>query len=253
MKQVGCVIFGCLTKPKYRLQVEDSYQTWCKDASEAGWLVRFYVDEIPDDLEEGLKALCVNLQCGDSYMSATWKQWRGLDHMRTECEPCSFYFTAGTDTFLHVRACVRFLNTLDSSDMLYIGGGMGREEILGEAYDYYSGAAIFMSAPLVESVLADVPVCMATWIDLKEYCRAPTILDGKPVVKELVNACDLMLGVIVSHHTVDWVTNPLLSGGTHHALGVNKDELLSTHLMKHEDFWDYWTYLQKLYATKTDE
>jgi hypothetical protein len=245
MALVGCAIFGCLTIPKYRLQVEDCFQTWCKDAIEAGWIVRFYTDIIPDDLDSALKEYCVNIEYGDSYMSATWKQWRGLEHISSSFPSCKYYFTAGTDSFLNVHACCKFLQSLDYSESLYIGHSPPCSEIaFGRRYQYYSGVAIFLSKSALEQVLDEIPNFIAQWIDAKDTLEIISVQNGVLNTKKLLGACDLQLGIICTYLPIKWCGNEQLKGLSHTTEGYDKDSIMSTHLMSHDDFWDYWSYLQ---------
>ncbi len=164
--------------------------------------------------------------------------------MLTNLDPCLFYFTAGTDTFLNVKACYNFLTTLNPREMLYIGGEVTSENVLGNVIQYFGGSAIFLSKPALEEVLNEVPSFIPAWIDQKDDLYVYCMDKGKLARKNLLTACDLQLGIICNHLTVTWITQPLLKGEPHTTEGYNKDEILSTHLMTHDDFWDYWGYLQ---------
>ena len=229
--RVGVAMFGCLTVPKYRQQIEDAYATWVNDALAAGWIVRFYTERIPDDLEAGLKELCVNLNVGDGYISATWKQWRGLQHMREECETCDLYFTAGTDTFLNVKNMMRFLLQMDCSKDLYIGGGKGCEKILDTSYEYFSGGGgITLTGSLLDQMLAYIPEFIPWWIS---NVGAET---------GLIGACDLQVGLLLKNYipSAEWVQNLDFHGdGPHTAETINMWDACTIHLMKHDDFYEY--------------
>jgi hypothetical protein len=248
MPTLGLVIFGCLTKPKYREQIEDCYATWVRDALEAGCLVRFYVGDIPVDLDPGLKSICVDLEQGDDYISATFKQWKGFEHIVSMEPPCDFYFTCGTDTFLHIPNTLKKLKEYSSKEPLYIGGGEGEEPVDDVRYKYFSGGAgVFVSYPALEHVLEQVPDFMPWWF----YVGAKiieTIEDGKTLRKSILGASDLQLGILCHRASIPKLSlgsTILVGDGTHNREGLTKDSLLSCHLMKHDDFYDYWNYIHR--------
>ncbi len=248
MPSLGLVIFGCLTKPKYREQIEDCYATWVRDALEAGCLVRFYVGDIPDDLDPGLKSICVDLEQGDDYMSATFKQWKGFEHILSMEEPCDFYFTCGTDTFLHIPNTLKQLSQYNPKELYYIGGGEGEEPVDDVRYKYFSGGAgVFLTYPALEQVLEQVPDFMPWWVCVGAKI-IETIEDGKTLRKSILAASDLQLGILCHRTNIPKLSlgsTILVGDGTHNREGLNKDTLLSCHLMKHADFYDYWNYIHK--------
>jgi hypothetical protein len=247
MRPLGIVIFGCLTKDKYREQIEDCYKTWVKDAIENGCLVRFYVDKIPEDVDPSLKNLCVDLEQGDDYISATFKQWRGFEHMVRECEPCSFYYTCGTDTFLNVKNALKELEAFDEDATLCIGGGYGEETVEGVPYKYFSGGGgIFLTRSALDKILEAVPDFMCWWMSSGDRV-VDCIHEGIPRRKSILGASDLQLGILCKQNDIVSVSlDPLklVGDGTHNREGVDKQTLVSCHLMKHDDFYDYYSFLK---------
>jgi hypothetical protein len=248
MPPLGIVIFGCLTKPKYREQIEDCYATWVHDAIEAGCLVRFYVGDIPSDLDPTLKELCVDLHQGDEYISATFKQWKGFDHMLSMEPPCEFYCTCGTDTFLNIPNVLTTLAHYDSTKPYYIGGGEGEEPVDGITYKYYSGGAgVFLSYPALQQVMEQVPDFMPWWM-VVGMNLVDGIDNGELIQKSILGASDLQLGILCIRENIPKISlgsSILVGDGTHNREGLNKDTLLSCHLMKHNDFYDYWRYIHR--------
>lgn len=248
MRKLGIVVFGCLTKPNYRQQIEDCYATWIRDALEADCLVRIYVGDIPKDLDPGLQAICVDLQQGDEYISATFKQWKGFEHIM-ETEPsCEFYFTCGTDTFVNIPNTMTKLESFDHNKPLYIGGGEGEEPADGILYRYYSGGAgVFLSYPALQLVMEQIPDFMPWWM-VVGLRPVDDIEHGEPIQKSILGASDLQLGILckranIQHVSLGWQT--LVGDGTHNREGINKDTILTCHLMKHDDFYDYWNYIHR--------
>lgn len=248
MPKLGIVIFGCLTKPKYIQQIEDCYATWVRDALDANCLVRFYVGDIPKDLDPGLQAICVDLKQGDDYISATYKQFKGFEHMMETEDPCDFYFTCGTDTFVNIPNTITILDSFNHKDPLYIGGGEYEEPVDGIRYKYYSGGAgICLSYPALQQVMDQVPDFMPWWM-VVGLEPVDGIDNGKPVKKIILGACDLQLGILckrakIQHVSLGWQI--LVGDGTHNREGICKDEILSCHHMQHDDFYDYWKYIHR--------
>ncbi len=242
---VGFVIFGCLTIPKYRQQVEDCWNTWCQDAIKAKCIVRFYVGDIPEDLDPTLKQVCVNVHQGDSYMSATFKQWRGLEEMSER--PCKWVFTAGTDTFVHVKNALEFVSKYSEKELITIGGGLGSEMVGDQKVSYFSGGAgIFLSKMLLDVILLDLPEFMPQWIS---STMGPNIIHHEDIslleFKYIIAASDLQLGVLCQEQDALWISLPdrMFGSKTYNGEGVNKDTLISCHHMKHDDFYAYHSYL----------
>jgi hypothetical protein len=250
MPALGLVIFGCLTKPNYREQIEDCYATWVRDALEAGCLVRFYVGDIPDDLDPGLKSICVDLEQGDDYMSATFKQWKGFEHIISMEEPCDFYFTCGTDTFLHIPNTLKQLKQYNPNELYYIGGVEGEEFVEDIPYRYFNGGAgVFLSSPALEQVLGQLPNFMPWWVHVGAKLSIIPLENDMIMTKKLLAASDLQLGILCHQTNIPKLSlgsTILVGDGTHNREGLNKDELLSCHLMKHTDFYDYWNYIHRV-------
>jgi hypothetical protein len=248
MKKLGIVIFGCLTKEKYREQVEDCFNTWVKDAIDLGCLVRFYVGTIPSDLNPALKEVCVDLEVGDDYISASLKQWRGFEHMVSTLEECEFYYTCGTDTFLNVKNALNELEAFDSEKLVCIGGGYGEEPVEDVVVKYFSGGGgIFLSRKALLAILEELPDFMCVWMSNGGRSVVFVNDQGNLQRKSILGACDLQLGILCSKVGVENISLgslKLVGHGTHNTEGAEKDTLVSCHLMKHHDFYEYWNYLQ---------
>ncbi len=248
MPRLGIIIFGCLTKPNYRQQIEDCYATWVRDAIEAGCIVRFYVGDIPSDINNSLKALCIDLQQGDEYISAMFKQWKGLDHMISTESLCDFYFTCGTDTFLNIPNTLERLNEINANEALYIGGGECGESVDGTHYKYFSGGGgIFLTYTALQHVMERIPDFIPWWMAVGLE-MIPVVINGVPIMKDILGACDLQLGIVCQRANISKVSlgsAVIVGDGTHNREGVNKDELISCHLMQHDDFYDYWKYIHR--------
>lgn len=241
-KPLGIVIFACLTKQKYRQQVEDCYATWVQDALQAGCVVRFYCEEIPADLSEGLKALCENVQFGDGYHSALFKQWRGLENMFYSLEPCEWYFTCGTDTFLNVSEGLKMLAEYSGlNKSLCIGGNEGCETVAGTSYKYFSGGAgIFMNASAVDAMCDKLPEFMQWWVyngvviqeEVKDDCVIRTNVFG---------ASDMQIGILCKWLDIQEISvgiEKMNGSDSFKEAGQRIVSMISIHNLQHDDFYE---------------
>lgn len=248
MYPLGIIVFGCLTKDKYRQQLEDIYTTWGKDARELGCLLRFYVGDIPEDLDAGMKACCINVQQGDDYISATFKQWRGLELMADGEELCRFYYVCGSDTFLHVKNALVALSAFDYSKPLYIGGSMGIEPVEGKPTEYFSGGAgFFLTHSACNLLLDKCSEFIWWWLDVGTPLVDYVDEQGVKRQKSILAASDLQLAVLANQVGLEWVRlDPLCMRGVSswNDEGVDKDTLISCHPMPHEQVLAYYAYLQ---------
>lgn len=243
MRPVGFVVFGCLTVPKYKQQIEDAYATWVQDALAANCLVRFYTGEIPTDLDPEIARLCVNVKFGDDYYSASFKQWRGFEHMVYELEPCSWYFTSGTDTFVHVKNCLSMLKEyMEDTRLLCLGGGRGCETVSGNKTTYFSGGAgIFINKSALEVICEAIPEFMNWWLQTEMVNHKFYNEEGYYCEKTLFGASDLQLGILCQRNNIFEISlgSELLDGASSYKDVIPKlNSILTCHNMLHEDFYD---------------
>lgn len=243
MKPVGFVVFGCLTVPKYRQQIEDAYATWIQDALAAECSVRIFTGEIPADLDPELTKLCVNVQFGDTYYSATFKQWRGFEHMFYEVETCSWYFTCGTDTFIHIPNVLSMLEGYaQDTRPLCLGGMRASETVSGTETHYFSGGAgIFVNKCALETLCEAVPEFIHWWLQTEMVNHKFYNEEGYYCEKTLFGASDLQLGILCQRCSIIEVSlgSERLDGASSYKDVVPKlASILTCHNMLHDDFYD---------------
>lgn len=238
--RVGFAIFGCLTIPKYRQQIVDAYSTWVTVAIKRGCPVRFFVGTIPDDcdLDPQLLELCVNVEYGDSYLSATYKQWIGLCHMYECLDPCDFYFTAGTDTFVCVDRFLSFLKSYVQKEPLLLGSGNATAQIGTTEYSYFSGGAgLCLNHKALTIILPHAADFLAWYLD----AAAVPVQDRDGVIRNHMFACDLQLVILCQSHGVELIQvseSLMLGSGNHKSELLDKQNYITCHHMGHEDFYD---------------
>lgn len=246
MRPLGIVVFGCLTKPKYRQQLEDIWHTWGKEAIRLGCLIRFYVGDIPDDISPDMRTICMNVQEGDDYISATFKQWRGMEFMVDGEERCSWYYICGSDTFLHVGNALAKLKGFDCERPYYIGGGTGLETVAEMEYTYFSGGAgFFLTYLACQKLMEEFQEFIYWWLEV-----ATPLVDyeenGKKLKKSILAASDLQLGVLAKKVGLEWYqldTSLMIGVGHWEDPTIDKNKLISIHPLTHNDFIAYDAYL----------
>jgi len=246
MRPLGIIVFGCLIKPKYRQQLEDIWATWGSEAIRLGCVLRFYVGDIPDDISADMRAICINVQEGDDYISATFKQWRGMEFMVDGEERCQWYYICGSDTFLHVPNVLAELKQHDHEQAYYMGGSMGAEFVDGSKYEYFSGGAgFFLTYSACQKLMEEFQEFIYWWLDI----ASPLIEyeeNGKILKKSILAASDLQLGVLAKKVGLEWVyLNPasMIGVGRWDDPALDKNRLLSIHPLLHDDFIAYDAYL----------
>lgn len=247
MRPLGIIVFGCLSKPKYKQQLEDIWNTWGKEAIQLGCILRFYVGAIPTDIAEDMRSICINVEQGDDYISATFKQWRGLEAMIDTEELCRFYYMCGSDTFLNIGNALAELKVFDSESQLYIGGGMGAEIVRGTEYTYFSGGAgFFLTYSACQAVLDKTQEFIWWWLQVGNE-QIEFEENGVKGTKCILGASDLQLGILAKQVGLQWIQiNPskMIGVGLWNQEGINKDTLISCHPMPHDEMLAYDAYLR---------
>jgi len=233
--KLGVVVFGCLTIPKYRQQLEDIFATWGNTLIQAGGILRFYVGDIPENCSNEMKTICMNVMYGDTYISAMFKQWAGIEDISKY--ECDFYYVCGSDSFLNVRNAIKALEGLDTKERLYIGDSMGLEYIYGKEYTYFSGGAgFFLTHSAVIDITNEACNFIPWWMDVSH--ESPS---------NIHTACDLQMGILCDKLDITIIHIKHMYGVKIYTdIDVDKDTLVSCHPMKHDDMITYFKYLESL-------
>lgn len=242
MKPVGFVVFGCLTVPKYRQQIEDAYATWVQDALATDCIVRFYTGEIPVDLNPELAKLCTDVTFGDSYFSATYKQWCGLDDMLKNQEATEFVFVCGTDTFINVANLLSFLKTQQKEEAAVFGSGELQGMVDERLYSYFSGGAgILLNQLALKSIVPEIQDFFQWWLDVAGTYAEYNDVSGNTVSHMLLFACDCALCILCERLGIQKLIiseSKMYGGGTHNSARIDFPTMISCHSMLHDDFYD---------------
>jgi Fringe-like len=132
MPKVAVCVFGCITMPKYCLQVLKIQETWGKRAEETHGVPVYYFlgeERLPGlnhpELWRPSTRLVFLPGVGNDYQSASFKQNLGIKYILDHHPEVEFVFACGTDTFLNIDALLRLLTFMNPDEKLYIGGHYG--------------------------------------------------------------------------------------------------------------------------------
>lgn len=242
MKPVGFVVFGCLTVPKYRQQIEDAYATWVIDALAADCIVRFYTGEIPADLDPKIARLCTDVTFGDSYFSATYNQWCGLEDMLKVQDATEFVFVCGTDTFINVENLIKYLKHHQYEFPAVFGSGEIKGMVDGKLYTYFSGGAgIVLNHLALKTIVPELLDFIEWWLLVTGTYAEYKDASGNTVTQMLLFACDCALCILCERLgilSVNISESKMYGGGTHNSECIDFPNMISCHNMLHDDFYD---------------
>jgi hypothetical protein len=130
--KIAVCVFGCITSPKYCLQVLKIQETWGKRAEEKHEVPVYYFlgeERMPGldhpELWRPSTRLVYLPGVGNDYQSASFKQNLGIKYILDHHPEVEFVFVCGTDTFLNIDALLRLVSYMNPDEKLYIGGHYG--------------------------------------------------------------------------------------------------------------------------------
>lgn len=210
MKVAVCV-FGCITVPKYCLQVLKIQETWGKRAEETHGVPVYYFlgeERLPGlnhpELWRTSTRLVFLPGVGNDYQSASFKQNRGIKYILDHHPEVEFVFVCGTDTFLNIDALLRLLTFMNPDEKLYIGGHHGIIPLTNlpdlktqyddnlssvsyknqnEVYFHLGGAGFVLSRGILKELYTRLDTMTEPWI---ESCK-------KMNKEQYTGACDVCI------------------------------------------------------------
>ena len=241
------VIMACYTKLKYKNEILMLNNTWVKKCEDYKNIKVLYflgeqkINEFVDT--ETIKY--INLPgVGDDYLSATYKQFLGLKHVK-ENYNTKFIICVGSDTYLNIPKLLLFINKFDYNDNLYIGGHGCVRKIASTEYYFHSGGPGFI---ITRGCL------------IKLYKILPTIIDNwiklciENNIQHLIPACDVAISYYLQQSYIDSKiikTNDLsflhcnYKGYPCHINQVEMSNIIVCHLMSPIDFINFTNILNK--------
>jgi len=226
-------VFACATIEKYKNEILKINETWGKRCEELSVKVLFFLGE---EITEFVGEKYIYLKNVDnSYESASYKQSLGLRYIY-ENMYADYIYTCGTDTYLNVDKLVEFLDTLDKSKDLYIGGHGDVRKVGNKNIYFHSGGAGFA---LTRTALQKI--FKTTHEEWKKIC-----VDMN--VEYLIPACDVFIGYKSPEYNFDIIKNDFFYGCNytghvnHYTCCVDKisiKDIISCHNMTLKDFDEY--------------
>jgi hypothetical protein len=226
-------VFACATIEKYKNEILKINETWGKRCEELSVKVLFFLGE---EITEFVGEKYIYLKNVDnSYESASYKQSLGLRYIY-ENMYADYIYTCGTDTYLNVDKLVEFLDTLDKSKDLYIGGHGDVRKVGNKNIYFHSGGAGFA---LTRTALQKI--YKTTHEEWKKIC-----VDMN--AEYLIPACDVFIGYKSQEYNFDIIKNDFFYGCNYtghvnqYTCCVDKisiKDIISCHNMTLKDFDEY--------------
>ena len=250
-------IFGCATKPKFKNEMLKINETWGKRCEELGIKVLFFLGEEPSDLIDNTKYIYLK-NVGNDYDSASYKQNLGFKYI---CENYEFdyVYTCGTDTYLNVDKLLVYLDTLDKTKDLYIGGH-GDFRKIGNDYIYFhfGGGGIVLTKSILQKIYPKLDTIDEEW---NQICISKNVTD-------LIPACDVLLAYYINKFNCEIIKNDEFYSCNYKGYSWNNtyrccaykikiEDVISCHHMSLTEFDEYTNILKSQnyfldYKQKTD-
>ena len=231
-------VFACATIEKYKNEILKINETWGKRCEELSVKVLFFLGE---EITEFVGENYIYLKNVDnSYESASYKQSLGLRYIYENMH-ADYIYTCGTDTYLNVDKLVEFLETIDKTKELYIGGHGDVRKVGNKNIYFHSGGAGFVfSHPALQKIYK------TTHEEWKKIC-----VDMN--ADYLIPACDVFIGYKSQQYNFDIIKNDFFYGCNYmghvnqYKCCVDKisiKDIISCHNMTLKDFDEYTLLLQ---------
>ena len=183
-------IFACCSVEKYKQQILKINETWGLDVEkEENVKILFFLgeDEKDSDFSGSEKYIYLKGVKGD-YLSASYKQNLGLKYIY-ENYSFDYIFTFGTDTYINIKKCLKYIETFDKNKKLYIGGHGDYRTINNKlAYFHSGGSGFILSNSVLYELYPMLNTITDTWIKL---CLS---IPGQ----EYLYACDVAIAHYIS-------------------------------------------------------
>lgn len=239
MKLSICVM-STLVNDRYKDQIKACQDTWAKDADRLGITIKYFCGSVQDsdfDFVTHLDGV------GDDYVSATYKQYRGLQYLQSH-HPADFYLIVGTDNYVDLPRVLKMLEKYRPEYPFIIGGCMESREIFGRKISFsLGGSGIFLSHGALELASPHFDNLIESWNQETD----------KPQYSYLKPACDVSiyylaseLGITLSierdlypgNHRGDFYNMNILNGaGVYPKMRL--DRIVICHFMEPPDMHQY--------------
>jgi hypothetical protein len=179
----------------------------------------------------------------NDYLSASYKQQLGLSYIYENYD-FDFVLTCGTDTFYHMKNLMTFLDSVDKTKGLYIGGDGDTRFVNNQDVFFHSGGSGFiLTLPALHGIYPHLHNMVEVW---KTICP-----------EYLQVACDVCIAYFIKNHSTvhtETITNPNFHSCNHKGrvpcvhprccpMTTHKDarkHVIACHYMSPEDVDEYY-------------
>jgi hypothetical protein len=237
-------IFGCATKPKFKNEILKINETWGKRCEELGVKVLFFLGEEKTDLIDDKKYIYLK-NVGNDYESASYKQNLGFKYIYEHFD-FDYIYTCGTDTYLNIDKLLQYLDTLDKTKDLYIGGH-GDFRKIGDDYIYFhfGGGGITLTNSIIQKLYPKLDTIDNEW---KQICISKNVND-------LIPSCDVLLAYYINKFNCEIIKNENFYSCNYKGYSWNNTyrccsdkikipDIISCHHMSLTEFDEYTTILK---------
>jgi hypothetical protein len=231
-------IFGCATKQVYKNQILKIEETFGKlmDSSFPQCKRFYFLEE--SQVFQGEQFIHLP-GVKDDYLSASFKQWYGLDYIYRNYNP-KFIMCIGTDTYVHLPNLLDLLSKFDPTEPLYIGGHGCFRTLVHQSYYFHSGGSGFiLSYASLQSLYPRLKNISRLHRQWEMICKRSRRLD-------LIPACDVAIAYFLANYTntktvkVDGFWGCNYKGIPCHVNeNIDPFQIISCHNMSLEDFDEY--------------
>lgn len=196
--KLAICVFGCITVPKYAIQIMQIQESWGKRAQETwGIPVYYFLGEervigISDNENIRPSANLIYLPgISNDYQSASYKQNLGIKYIMDHHPDIDFIYVCGTDTYVNIDRMLHFLQFFDPKENLYIGGHhngtklppemVEREEDI-ELRFFFGGAGFILTKGMLNLLYPYLETMTPKWIKDCNECNREDINSGCDVI-----------------------------------------------------------------------
>jgi hypothetical protein len=203
--KLAICVFGCITVPKYAMQIMKIQESWGKRAVEK-WDVPVYYflgeEQVPGISDNPDGIILPNTKfvylpgISNDYQSASYKQNLGIKYIMDHHPDIDFVYVCGTDTFVNIDRMLYFLQFFDPTEKLYIGGHHNGTKLPIEMVDreadmelqfFFGGAGFILTKGMLKLLYHYLETMTPKWIeDCKKHDRY-----------DIINGCDVMIAYYV--------------------------------------------------------
>lgn len=190
------IISICVSGKNYSNEIIQINETWGKKCKQLGIKIIFFLGEEKTDLiDDNIYIYLDNIN--NYHESLIYKQNLGFKYIYDNYD-FDYVYTCVTDTYLNIDKLLQYLDTLDKTKDLYIGGH-GDFQKIGNNYIYYhfGGDGILVTKSIITKLYPKLSVIVEEW---KQICINKNM-------NEFILAYDVLLGYCLNKFNCEIVKN----------------------------------------------